>query len=227
MKRCPECDFIYEDDDRLCAMDGNELVNHSGPSPFEIVLPQSGNPANSHGKSLTLVAAGIILISAVSFYFHNIAKRTAVQSSLHNAAETYKNSPPADQQPNFAVPTPPASRIVSEPLSLSPKLAKPKAPKTDTDQQFDRDPFRAVSIASPTPASRRLPSFSPARATSSITSYSSISPAAKPTVAPSPSQTPLKAQNGARLSDANQKSDSRITSFLKKTGRVLKKPFKN
>lgn len=29
MKRCPLCDFIYEDDQSVCDMDGTELVHDS------------------------------------------------------------------------------------------------------------------------------------------------------------------------------------------------------
>src|SRR2546425_13249632 len=100
MRRCPVCDFIYEDDERLCAMDGAGLVNHSGPLPFEeSALRQSAAPTNSHGRSLTLIAVGIILAIALFLYFHNVAKRNALQSNPQGAAKTYNPSQPGSQNP--------------------------------------------------------------------------------------------------------------------------------
>ena len=56
-------------------MDGTGLVNYSGPLPFEeSALQQSGARTNSHGQSLTLIAAGIVVVIALVLYFNNVAK---------------------------------------------------------------------------------------------------------------------------------------------------------
>ena len=39
MKLCPQCQFIYEDDQNLCDMDGNALVYDNRPVVFPDALP--------------------------------------------------------------------------------------------------------------------------------------------------------------------------------------------
>ena len=39
MKLCPQCEFIYEDDQSVCDMDGEELVYHAGPPAFAETAP--------------------------------------------------------------------------------------------------------------------------------------------------------------------------------------------
>src|SRR6266498_3464523 len=127
MRRCPVCDFIYEDDERLCAMDGTGLVNHSGPLPFEeSTLPQSAAPTNSHGRGLTLIASGIILAIALFLSFHSVAKRNVLQSNPHGAAKTREN-------PAVVIPVETASP------SITPSPAfKPTPPKTDAPRKTSR-----------------------------------------------------------------------------------------
>ena len=36
MKLCPQCEFIYEDDQNTCDMDGKELVFDPAQSPWTI-----------------------------------------------------------------------------------------------------------------------------------------------------------------------------------------------
>src|SRR5436853_5465093 len=104
MRRCPVCDFIYEDDERLCAMDGAGLVNHSGPLPFEeSTLRQSAAPTNSHRRGLTLIAAGIILAITPFLYFHNVARQNALPSNP-GAARTDNPSLPDGQNPAVVIP---------------------------------------------------------------------------------------------------------------------------
>ena len=41
MKLCPQCEFIYEDDQSLCDMDGKELVSDAGTLAFEETVPST------------------------------------------------------------------------------------------------------------------------------------------------------------------------------------------
>ena len=229
MKRCPDCDFIHEDDERLCAMDGAVLVNHSGPLPFaENVLPQTLLPRNSHGRSLTLIAAGIILAVAVFLNFNNVAKRTAFQRNLQGTAQTYVGSRPSDKNPVIEIPI---TTSIPVPLdSPSPSSASKKAKaatNASNDWASDRDRFRAVPVASPTALSRPSPSFAPARATTSTLSNSSVTSTSRGNVTTMESRPPVKSEKQANTTVENQKKESKINSFLKKTARALKKPFKH
>ena len=230
MRRCPACDFIYEDDERLCAMDGTGLVNYSGPLPFEeSALQQSAARTNSHGQSLTLIAAGIVVVIALVLYFNNVANRNALQSNLNGAAKTFNPSPPDGQNPVVVIPIQTATPFSSPSPAFSPTPPKTDAPpKTYRGGQLDNhDPFRAGSIETENPLPRPLPSFTPTPGKIDAPSDKSVSSPVKRNLPPSelrPSATP---QKEVKPSDTNHKSESKITSFLKKAGRVMKKPFQH
>ena len=230
MRRCPACDFIYEDDERLCAMDGAGLVNFSGPLPFEeSALQQTAGPTNSPGHSLTLIAAGIVVAIALVLYFHNVAKRNALQSNPHGAATTYNPSPPDGQNPVVVIPVETAT-----PFSTPSPAFNPTPPKTDAARktyrahQFDdHDPFRAGPVETESPLPRPLPSFTPTRAKIDAPPDKSVSSPVKPNLPPSESRLSATPQKEVKPTDPNQKNESKITSFFKTAGRVLKKPFKH
>ena len=222
MRRCPVCDFIYEDDERLCAMDGTGLVNHSGPLPFdESALPQSGAVTNSHGRGLTLIASGIILAIALFLSFHSVAKRNVLQSNPHGAGKTHEN-------PAVVTPVETASPFITPSPAFKPTPPKTDAPgKTSRARQsYDHDPFRAAPVETATPLPRPLPSFTPTRAHIEVRSDKSVSQPVKPTLPASESRPSSTPQKEVKPTDTNQKNESKVKSFLKKAGRVLKKPFK-
>lgn len=229
MRRCPECDFIYEDDDKLCAMDGTGLVNRSGPLAFEeSALPQLPPPANSHGRGITLFASGVILAIALFLYFHSISRRNMLQSNS-GAAKTYNSSQPTDRNPVVVVPVNTGSPVLTPSPDFSSTPAKTDAPRKSyrARQLDDHDPLKTVPVETATPLPRPLPSFAPARAKVDVPSDKSVSSPLKPTPplpASIPSATPKKE---VKPTDNNQKNESKITSFLKKAGRALKKPFKH
>src|SRR5258707_10999186 len=128
MKRCPVCDFIYEDDEKLCAMDGTGLVNHSGPLALEeSALPQSAPPTNSHGRGLTLIASGVILAIALFLYFHNVSRRNILPSNP-GAAKTYTPSQPGDRNP-VVIPVEAASPFITPSPVLNSTPAKTDPPR--------------------------------------------------------------------------------------------------
>jgi len=225
MKRCPACDFIHEDDEKLCAMDGAELVNHSGPLPFDdSVLPHLPAPRNSHGRSLTLVAAAVILAIAVFLNFRNFTKRNALQNNL--PGNVYIGPRPGNKQPAMTIPVVTSTPVSLESPSVSPARSKIRSSTSDHSGSLsDRDPFRAVPLPSPTPSFRALPSYSPVRATTSAPSDNSVSSTAKRNNGPTELRLPATAEQRANTAVANQKKDSRVNSFLKKAARALKKPF--
>jgi hypothetical protein len=232
MRRCPVCDFIYEDDDKLCAMDGTGLVNHSGPLAFDESalpqLPQLPPPANSHGRGLTLIASGVILAIALLLYFHSVSRRNILQSNS-GAAKTYNSSQPGDRNPVVVIPVETASPVLTPSPDFNGTPAKTDAPRKSygVRQPADNNPLQTVPVETATPLPRPLPSFTPARAKVDMPSDKSVSSPLKPApplTASAPSVTPRK---DVKPADNNQKNESKITSFLKKAGRALKKPFKH
>ncbi len=186
MKRCPVCDFIYEDDERLCAMDGTGLVNHSGPLALEeIALPQSAPPTNAHGRGITLIASGVILAIALFLYFHNVAKRNIPQSNPA-AAKTYSPSQPGNRDPVVVVPVEAASPLVTPSPAFNPTPPKTDAPRNSyhVRQPDNNNPFRAAPVETATPLPRPLPSFTPTRAKIDVPSDKSVSSPVKPNLPP-------------------------------------------
>jgi hypothetical protein len=222
------CDFIYEDDERLCAMDGTGLVKHSGPLPSEErALPQSGVPTNSHGRGLSLIAAGIILAIALLLVFHNVARRNVLQGNPQGAAKTYRQSQPGDKNPAVVIPVEtPTPFITPSPAfnSTPPQADDPK--KIYRARQHDNDPFRPVPSETATPLPKPVPSL-PTHAKIEVPLDVFLSSPVKPKLPPSESRPSATPQKDVKPTDTNQKNESKITSFFKKAGRVLKKPFKH
>ena len=229
MRRCPVCDFIYEDDERLCAMDGTGLVNHSGPLPFEeSASPRSAALANSKGSGLTLIAAGIILAIALILYFHDVAKRNVLQSNSRAAAKTLDSSRPGVQNP-VVIPVETATPFITPSPAFN-----PTPPQADAPRKFyrgrrrgDNDPFRAAPVETGTPSPRPMPSSIPIRPKIDVPLDNSLHWPVKPNLPPPESRPSATAQKEVKPTDTNQKKESKITSFLKKAGHLLKKPFKN
>ncbi len=103
MKRCPECEFVYEDEEKLCDMDGAELVPdlrflaENLSSPIDLSLaPQTEPQVNNEATSLMVIAnsssaqtprywprlAGVAIAAAVL----GAALSLAYIASTHSAA---------------------------------------------------------------------------------------------------------------------------------------------
>jgi len=186
MKRCPQCEFIYEDDQSLCDMDGVLLVFDSRTLPnFRALAPVEAQfpIARPYWRHRTFPAmAALILATVVSLGYFLSAQR-AVNSSapLSGPAITIpvvNPVTPSQTQP------PPATEANATAATETPKEADAKPETTN----------KAVSTTAPTPA--------------------------KKAAAKSPAATQSKP------AEEPKKDDSKVGSILKKTGRILKKPFK-
>ena len=191
MKRCPQCEFIYEDDQSLCDMDGILLVFDSQQ------LPKPTNSSAKKGKSqwrsrIVPATAALVLTTVLGLvYFVATHQQSARRTN-------YNQVPVSASQPS----TQPSTK--TEP---SESTATPVEPG-ENDKRFS---------ASETPAKTE-----------------SKEVANKPKSASSPTgEAPMKAKSKpasrqkAPSSTSTQKNDSKIGLFIKKTGRLLKKPFKS
>lgn len=189
MKRCPQCEFIYEDDQSLCDMDGALLVFDSRTLPnlhalAPVEVPLEAHRA-AHWRHRTFPAmAALILASVLSLVYFVSTQRTvrgpvpmsgpAVNAPLMNPAapSDLNQTPPAVEANGAAVVEAPKEEIkpddnvkASAPPAVAPAPAKKASAKT-------------ANITQPKPP------------------------------------------------DESKKDDSKVGSILKKTGRILKKPFK-
>lgn len=82
MKRCPKCEFIYEDDQSLCDMDGVLLVLDSRTLPNHRAL-QTVPPAKTMGKRNRAVPAFATLILALvlGMVYYVSTERRATQDT--------------------------------------------------------------------------------------------------------------------------------------------------
>ena len=169
MKRCPQCEFIYEDDQSLCDMDGVLLVFDSRTLPNLHALTTLPPPAAKEQRRNRAVPAFATLILALVLGM--VYYVTMRQNNPENTSSALTIAPIA--RPATEVPPLPSLELTPAKEESKPSAAKQPAPAPAKNS-----------------ASRNAP-------------VSQTKPAAEP-----------------------KKDDSKVNSILKKTGRILKKPFK-
>lgn len=189
MKRCPQCEFIYEDDQSLCDMDGVLLVFDSRTLPnlhdVHALATVSGPVPEKGPRRSRMVPA---------FAFATLIVMLAVGSVYY--VSTMRNAPPPDFSPASVT-----SATAEAPAAV------PPAPAEDPNQA-------QVPAAGPTPEAATEVAPRETRDTH-------VSPATKPAAAP-----PRNSTKPAATKPEPKKDDSKVESILKKTGKLLKKPFK-
>lgn len=180
MQRCPECDFIYEEGQRFCDMDGKALVHDPLELPQNPLKPSKTRPKF---KLLALVLPSSLLcmvafLGATQQIAQNGSPR--LMTTAMGAVEG-KPAPARDSQP---------------PWEQEMKLEE----NTSVDE-------------------RRAPSLSPARAQNRKADPASGRP--------THSASRVEYGSPDRAGEKHEPNkDSKVGTFLKKTGRLLKKPFK-
>jgi cytoskeletal protein RodZ len=171
MKRCPKCEFIYEDDQSLCDMDGVLLVLDSRTLPHLHALQTVPAPKTAPKRNRAVPAfATLILALVLGMVYYVSTQRKATQNAYTPA------------QPSAATTSNPAPEVKPTPESQpAAEEPKPEPPK----------PTAATAAAVPV---KKAP--------------------AKP------------AATAAKPKAEEKKEDSKVGNLLKKTGRILKKPFK-
>ena len=176
MKRCPQCEFIYEDDQSLCDMDGVLLVLDSRNLPnVHALAPIPVAPGKAQSKRNRAVPAFATLILALVLgmvYYVSIHRRALQNADIPAAALTTTSEPVPVVNPT---PEPQPSQEVQAPVAEEPKLEPAKQPEPKPGK---KQPAKAAPVTQ------------------------------------------------TKTSSEPKKEDSKVGSILKKTGRILKKPFK-
>ena len=164
MKRCPQCEFIYEDDQSLCDMDGVLLVFDSRNLPNHHALATvPAKPQPRRNRAVPAFATLILVLVLGMVYYVSTQRRSA---------------PPVIETPASAAGTSNPVPVVNPTPQVAPSAEEPK------------------------PA-----------------------PTKQPATAPPVKKASAKAAT-ATTSNEPKKDESKVGSILKKTGRILKKPFK-
>lgn len=187
MKRCPQCEFIYEDDQSLCDMDGALLVFDSRSLPNLHALATVDVPVapKAHWRQRTFPAmAALILATVLSLVYFVSTQRGA----------------PTPAQVSVPSVTLPASSLVVP---------------AETNPTPEPLPAMEESVATETPGPATQE-----EETKRVHNKTAVTPPAKKVA----SKTATTQQKPAE--EEPRKDDSKVGSILKKTGRILKKPFK-
>ena len=108
MKRCPHCEFIYEDDQSHCDMDGTKLTHDSRPLPklqALSVAPESDSKWRSRAVPVFASALLAIVLGLVYFVSLRQVEPTANAGSQSTTVETPATDPAAST-PAAAIPEP-------------------------------------------------------------------------------------------------------------------------
>jgi hypothetical protein len=176
MKRCPQCDFIYEDDQSLCDMDGVLLVldTRNLPNLHAITtVPATRAKAQTKRNRAVPAFATIILALVLGMVYYVSIHRRAAQDvyTPPSAANTWPATPGVNPTPE-----PQPSHDVQPPAPPETVVTKPEPTKQPAATTPSRNQPAKASIATP--------------------------------------------------KTEPKKDESKVGSLLKKTGRILKKPFK-
>ena len=200
MKRCPKCEFIYEDDQNLCDMDGVRLVFDGRSLPnLHALAPVQATAIGprTHWRHRTFPAmAGLILVTVLSLvYFVSTQQPKPSATSVPGSAPITVSVPTAESGPATSVSTTPNSDSTTA--------------ATDTNQTPPPPTVAELNAATTKPDKSKAEKKS--------------DPPKASTPAPKSASKPTTTQ---RQPEEPKKDESKVGSILKKTGRLLKKPFK-
>ena len=186
MKRCPQCEFLYEDEQSLCDMDGILLVYDSRQLPHlqAIATTTTQLPVKNSRKRVPALAT-ILLASVLGLVYYVTTQRHASQPLYAPAAVTTSNPVVVG-----AVPT-------TESQASQGNSTDNKEMTTEDSGAKASEDSKANNEGESTEAGQKKPVSKP----KAVPARSSVQP-------------------------ASQEKDSKVGSFFKKTGRILKKPFK-
>lgn len=212
MKRCPQCDFLYEEDQQLCDMDGTELFPDSA-----FLLEQGSKAPGSRSllKLLVEVAVPLVVLAFVGFYAFRYQART--HNSTPASAIVVNEASSSDVKP--------ANSFSNSVEASADDVSTKRLPGAGNVDQSFPEPIKgskrteAAKNSPSEPGSSTANTRTPAKLTNTENALRSNTSAPGRSISPT-STRPKQPQPNP------QKKDNRVTSLLKKTGRFLIKPFR-
>lgn len=226
MKRCPECEFLYEDEQERCDMDGTVLRFTSFLPPLTPPRPVARPAEKSIWGGLTIPLLALVIIGTIVMILYRATPSTFSSSSglKHRSGSKPELKSPASDTPHV-ITAPVIAAEAAEEVMVSQARPKPNAVKTRQVAPADESPIlvapfhvRMEPVAPvnnvPKPVTSQPSPGAAAGQKPSATSYSITAHPAPPPASPVPQSKPQ-----------SQNKESGFKSLLKKAGRVLKKPF--
>ena len=214
MKRCPQCEFIYEDDQNCCDMDGISLVlTQTTPAP----LPNTPK-RNGPRRSLLSVCGVVLGVVVLAIGYASLERAVTVSSESAFVSDAAASQQvPQDQSTSH-----PAEDVVSP--AVEPEVG---ASAENPSVSMVSETAKASRVAASDPNARELALKSvgtePLRRNRLGTRGVVLGNIPEQTRIDSSSP-----QSGSVKSTSREpeRKDSKVVSIVKKTGRLLKKPFK-
>ena len=182
MKRCPQCEFIYEDDQSLCDMDGILLVFDS----LNLPKPNTTSTLKRMRNRVVPALAALVLGTVLFLVYYVSTHRRPTTATLTPAAVTSTPAPPIEASTEAQVTGTPAEAIANEEKPV--EDAEPSKKKEASESNSKTGSTVNPKEAKPKPAPKSAP----------------------------------KTQSSAN----SQQDESKLGNLFKKTGKLLKKPFK-
>lgn len=227
MKRCPECEFLYGDEQKCCDMDGTVLRSTSFLPSVEPSQPTVRKDSKSiwSGLAIPLLALIVIGSALVTLYRATPANPSPSSDTHQPAGANEVPKPPVSDSPVIAAPASPARRGESSSVPATrgrDPFAQPNQPgQSPNESRLTIEPATRVqmepasSVSKPPKPAPSQTSPSPAASQKAVARSNTIS------VHPQPSPDKPTPQSKTQ----NQDKDSKVKSLFRKAGRVLKKPF--
>jgi len=211
MKKCPQCEFIYEDEQSLCDMDGVLLVFDSRSLPKVNALGTPAKSAATHsGRNRIIPMLAALVLATVLYLVYFVSTQQPSTRSSYAPAGVAGSAPSTPTGPSpseSSLMAPPATSTQSQPVT--PKVEKPAENAT-------------TAPASGTEEAK--PKVENIEEKTTPTSAAQEEKKEKGKIKAQPTSAPVKSQSSVL---AHTSGESKVTSFFKKTGRLLKKPFKS
>jgi cell division protein FtsN len=199
MQRCPQCEFIYEDDQSHCDMDGARLTHDAHPLPKLQALTTTSTSGDSKARSRVVAVVATLVLAGVMALVYYVSIRQAPRTTTVAISPTIEST-----QPNAEV-----SPVAATDSSATTQAGASETAKTvpSSENRSTADQPKVTEPDTPKPETPSKPDTN--RTTKSASQGRSTS------------------QTSATTAKPEEKDDSKVRSALKKTGRFFKKalPF--
>ncbi len=203
MKTCPQCEFIYEDSQSLCDMDGRDLISDEQSFPKSSAASETKPTTKSRSKHKPVFSLLGIVLGVVLLALGYAAFERAISNNLEPGSVSAMDKPQISLAP---VP------VKASPAETSPAAEEPKEDMSDAEDSAHQ--VKAVATRS----QANVRKLSEKKLGSEALLDKKDSGVEKPAG--------VTRKEAGRPAGAHSRKDSKVTSLLKKTGRILSKPFR-
>ena len=223
MKRCPECEFLYENEQDRCDWCGHELKFTTFLPPLVPPPPVAKVQLKSIWGGFTIPLLVVVLIGTVLVTLYRAVPPTFSSSLDLKEKRLPDTKPPSTNASPELLTAPEIPQEPAEPSTIESTRTQIKAGKrplpTTNEKVITAVPathfqVEPAVVSTKKPATRETLPAPPSSQKPATSSYSISVHPEPPPASPAPQS---KTQD--------QKKDSKFKSLLKKAGRVLKKPF--